>query len=225
MDPKELTDLFVYLTSDKNLSMRIYYNNFIKPVVKKYIKPTDNMIDLGCAAGLLLQLLARDGYTNLYGMEQKKILLDQIKDNRIKTICDSYLDLNRHFSENTFDAITIFNTIHHLDGIEEYKNVFENIWRVTKDGGIVVVKEPYKSIGYSIYNFLIFTLVPVFSKTFTPRRTVVIMEKTMHERFFSQFYPNIHEILFSEGKFELVRQLPLFHEKMLILKIKKRTHG
>lgn len=223
MDSPELTERFVKLASMDNHAIVFYYRNFIMPLVRRYIKPGDHMLDMGCAGGVLLTLLREKGYKNLYGIDAAQVLLDRIPDKTIPTVCDNYLNVKDHYKENTFNAATVFNTLHHLDSKEEYYKFFENLHYILKPGAVVMVKELRDGLFYKTYNAVLHskTVNRLFPSVFNSRDFVQTEEQDMHRRFFRDFLSNINDIMEASGKFGIVKLYkPLTFEQLIVLKAK-----
>lgn len=47
-------------------------------------------------------------------------------------------EFNHGFEENTFDIITLFQTLHH---IKNYKTVINEVYKITKPGGVIIIRE------------------------------------------------------------------------------------
>ncbi|HOY67179.1 MAG TPA: class I SAM-dependent methyltransferase [Candidatus Ozemobacteraceae bacterium] len=220
MDSPELTQKFVQLASRDNQTIGLYYRNVVLPILLRYIRPDDRLIDLGCAGGVLLCLLRERGFRHLWGMDAAASLLDRIPDPTIHRVCDNYLRIRDHFGAGSFDAVTVFNTLHHLDSREEYTAFFTNLADVIRPGGRVIVKELRNGIFYRIYNGIIFNSVTrtLFPGTFGPRCFVQTEEREMHARFFREFVPHLRSIVSAGGRFRiLARHLPLTFEQMIVL--------
>jgi len=224
MDSPELIGRFESLASTDNRLIIFYYKHIIVPIVLKYAKKSDSFIDLGCGGGVLLTLLKKRGFVNLYGIDAAETLLDRISDKDIPTVADTYLNIKMHFKENYFDAATVFNTLHHLDTEEELDLFFKNLHYVLKPGSIVIVKELHKGLLRRIYYFLIFNkfINKLFPSFFKERNLVETEEKDMHARFYKSFGPSLNEVIEKDGRFKIIKEYhPLTFEKMIVLETKK----
>jgi 2-polyprenyl-3-methyl-5-hydroxy-6-metoxy-1,4-benzoquinol methylase len=224
MDAPELTERFVTLASVENRAIVYYYRYKIVPIILKYIKRSDHLIDLGCGGGVLLSLLKTRGFDNLWGIDAAQVLLDRIPDKTIPTICDNYLNVKQHYNENQFDAAIVFNTLHHLDSKEELYQFFENLHYILKPGSIVMVKELHNGLFYKTYNAIIFSKIAnkFLPSVFAQRNFVQTTENDMHSRFFRDFADCLDDIIETKGKFKIIKQYkPLTFERLIVAKVKK----
>lgn len=95
------------------------------------------VLDFGCGSGILVDELAKQGYQT-YGLDNHKDaikfgLLQGIKN--IKVI-DTY---KINFQNNTFDVVFFLDVLEH---IYDEKQVLNEIIRVLKPGGIVIIMVP-----------------------------------------------------------------------------------
>ena len=221
VDSPELTERFVSLASMDNRAIVFYYRHVIVPIILKYLKKSDCLLDLGCAGGVLLTLLQERGLTNLQGIDAAQVLLDRIRDKSIPTVCDNYLNVKRHYRQNQFDFAIVFNTLHHLDSKEEFYLFFENLHHILKPGAIVMVKELYNGLFYKIYNAIIWSKITnkLFPSVFAGRNFVQTSEIDMHSRFFKDFVGNIDDIMEARGKFKVIKKYyPLTFERLIVMK-------
>lgn len=220
VDSPELTERFVSLASMDNRAIVLYYRHIIVPIILKYLRKSDSLLDLGCAGGVMLTLLQERGYTKLFGIDAAQVLLDRIPDKTIPVVCDNYLNIKRHYRHNQFDFATVFNTLHHLDSKEEFYRFFENLHSILKPGAIVMVKELYNGLFYKIYNTIIWSKLAnkLFPSVFAGRNFVQTTEIDMHSRFFKDFVGNINDIMEAGGKFKVIKTYyPLGFERLMVM--------
>ena len=220
MDSPELTERFVTLASMDNKAIVVYYRHIIVPLVVRHVGKTDHLLDCGCAGGVLLNLLQERGCSNVYGIDTAQVLLDRIPDRNIPVVCDSYLNVKQHYDKSQFDAVTVFNTLHHLDSKEEFYRFFENVHHIVRPGAVVIIKELYNGLFYKTYNAIIWSSIAnkLLPSVFSSRNFVQTEETDMHARFFKDFVGNIKDILEAKGKFKVKKQYkPLKFERMIVL--------
>ncbi len=106
--------------------------------VSKYLKDGAKVLDVGCGNGRFLKYLLNYGKYELYGTEMEGNSAKRAM--RIPEIKLKVGSLEQNdFSENYFDAITLFHVFEHLT---EPKQVLETITKVIKTGGIAVFSFP-----------------------------------------------------------------------------------
>lgn len=102
-------------------------------LIKKY-KPHGKTLDIGCGNGDFLLAMYKNGY-DVYGVE-----LNQ----ESKKFCSAYIagrisygELKEcHFKPNTFDIITMFQSLEHIYNLNE---LLEEIKHILKDDGILYI--------------------------------------------------------------------------------------
>lgn len=212
MDSPELTERFITLASMDNKAIVYYYRHIIVPIILRHARASGRLIDLGCAGGVLLTLLRERGFKDLYGIDAARVLLERIPDKSIPLVCDNYLNVRRHYNEKQFDAATIFNTLHHLGGKDEFCRFFENLSYILKPQAVVLVKELYNGLFRKVYYAAIKSKICalILPSVFSGRNFVEREEQDMHSRFFRDIAPNMNSLLEGGGKFKIIKQYNLF---------------
>ncbi len=98
MDSPELTERFITLASMDNKAIVYYYRHIIVPIILRHARASCRLIDLGCAAGVLLTLLRERGFNDLYWIDAAGVLLERVPDKSIPVVCDNYLNVRRHYN-------------------------------------------------------------------------------------------------------------------------------
>jgi len=115
-----------------------FFRNGRSRRVSKYLKSGAKVLDIGCGNGRFLKYLLNYGKYELYGTE-----MEGNSANRAYKISEINLKIGsleqNDFSNNYFDAITLFHVIEHLT---EPKQVLEIIEKIIKPRGIVVFSFP-----------------------------------------------------------------------------------
>ena len=101
------------------------------------------ILDLGVGSGWTSEILARFGY-EVIGLDICNKLIDIAK-NRVSNnmkLSFSVHDYEQEFSHGLFDAVVIYDALHHCD--DEIR-VIENIYDALNPGGKVIIMEPGKN--------------------------------------------------------------------------------
>jgi len=125
-----------------HLQKRISY---VQNVIETYLKNNGikkNILDLGCGDGANLRWLSKYSQDiwatdyNLFRLRRAKKITDEMKISAKFFLVDI---LNLPFENNSFDIIFFNHVIEHINN-----DLFalENIYRITKKGGIVIVGTP-----------------------------------------------------------------------------------
>ncbi len=114
-------------------------HNFPLQVLSRY-QPDKNakILDAGTASGAFLQQLHEAGYANLYGVDLENYMSVKIPLKDFKT-ADFNIDA-LPFADNSFDAITAWCVIAHLEN--PYHFVRE-AHRILKKGGLLIMTLPH----------------------------------------------------------------------------------
>jgi len=99
-------------------------------------------LDLGCGTGGNLSVLARQGGVAV-GLDRSALALELARAGRPQVLLVR-ADANRlahSFAPESFDLVTVFNVLYHR-WIEREEDVLEQIGRVLKPGGRLVLTEP-----------------------------------------------------------------------------------
>ncbi len=135
-------------TDTKVLSSPIFLS-----LMRQYLKPTDAVLDLGSANGLIFKVLEDMRITQTYGAD----IGDYLSKGRPKHF--ALFDFNRDaypYADGQFDAVTSIETIEHLENPFYF---VREIHRVLKKDGIFIFSTPNPS---HIFNKILF----VFRETF-----------------------------------------------------------
>lgn len=109
-------------------------DDFEVSLLERYIKPEDDLLEIGCGTGLIMQRLV-DQVASVKGID--------ISDEMLAKAQEKGLDVERGdaaklpFDENQFDCIYSFKVLAH---IEQIKETLKEASRVTKPGGRMVLE-------------------------------------------------------------------------------------
>lgn len=134
---KKNTDFLINKTTPKRESILIKNRYSIQlDMMSKYIKKTDNILDIGIRDGAFLNYLKQLGYKNLYGVDIYERTIEITKEKGID--CEvgnaQTLNLNRKF-----DVVVMSHVLEHCpDPSEVLKNVYNHL----KKEGILFIEVP-----------------------------------------------------------------------------------
>lgn len=104
----------------------------------KKLRKKGRLLDIGCAAGFLLDEARKDGW-DVYGVELSKWAIDFAKKKfGINTIFNGILK-NAGYPDNYFDAVVMKDSIEHLT---DPKGTLVEIRRILKSDGILCINTP-----------------------------------------------------------------------------------
>ena len=151
-----------YLSNCRNIAKQIYLIprgmvtgknvkfgdqlSFHYQLATKYINREDRLLDIACGDGFGLCVMA-DYTRHIDGADISPEII-QIAKEKCKNLNNVKLHvedvLNMTFADNTFDIITSFETIEHV----EPESYFREIQRVLKHGGRFILSTPQNSLGH-----------------------------------------------------------------------------
>jgi SAM-dependent methyltransferase len=127
-----------------------------KPFHQKYItnltaglSPANvKILDVGCGAGQTLAALTQAGY-EAHGVEVSETSLSLARQASLH--CRLYDGTTLPYENNSFAAVGAFNVLEHTENPLAF---LEEIWRVTKPGGRVVISSPnfWRFLGWQDYH-------------------------------------------------------------------------
>jgi len=108
-------------------------------LLQKHLTSKSKLLDIGCAAGRLSQVIKNKD--NYYGVEYNEDLIKFANSQGLKV---KHCDLTKDklpFKDNTFDVVWFRHVIEHLQ-VREQVSVMQEIYRVLKKDGVVIVFGP-----------------------------------------------------------------------------------
>ncbi|WP_419785097.1 class I SAM-dependent methyltransferase [Pseudodesulfovibrio sp.] len=156
-----------YATLERSFLFRIGFAlkyRYILPVLKT-VSRDKSVVDIGCAHGLFLNYLARNGFSRLFGMDLKNELYDHVASApQIAFIEQSILhpDVQKG---GPFDVLHISGVLHHLppDKLCSVPKIMANI--LTRDGKLFIY-EPnrFSRIGSLFYDRILPLALPLLHR-------------------------------------------------------------
>ncbi|MDD4858129.1 MAG: class I SAM-dependent methyltransferase [Candidatus Krumholzibacteria bacterium] len=106
-----------------------------------------SVLDVGVGYGVFLKIAGEDyGLRNLSGMDPYPNSIEIAKTmTKARIELGSLFDMKWPFEEHSFDVITCFDVLEHLEKPDEF---FVNAGRYLRGGGIVLISTPNKSLPY-----------------------------------------------------------------------------
>lgn len=94
------------------------------------------LLDIGCALGLFLEIAKADGW-DVLGLDISSYAVKEVRKRGIKAVnCDLF---NAKLKKNSFDLVTIFQTIEHDSNPVR---LLREIKRILKPGGVLIITTP-----------------------------------------------------------------------------------
>jgi SAM-dependent methyltransferase len=129
INPVIIEDPFVYHRDGYDYALKY---------VKKFCKTSDRIMDIGCDRGIFLQMLSKEGFSDLTGMEMFEFNLELLSKLNISTIKSSVTDMASAYRES-FYFITLFHVMEHIIDIDTAMNNIENY---LLPNGILLIEVP-----------------------------------------------------------------------------------
>lgn len=139
---KYLNDFYSNYDEDSRLLQRHGSVEFLTTMryIEKYIKPGDNVIEIGAGTGRYSHALARQGYTvNAVELIEHNIEVfrkNTLPSENVTITQGNALDLSA-FQDNKYDITLLLGPLYHLYSIEDKRQALREAIRATKPGGIV----------------------------------------------------------------------------------------
>lgn len=129
-------------------NLRYLYERKIRPILRNQLIKHDKVLDIGCALGVLLSLLDKEGYQT-FGTDISHFAINEAKK---KTKADlRILDVNQNlpYSPNSFTAVFAIDIIEHLDSPIKFA---QEAHKILKKGGFFFIHTPnINSVFEKIY--------------------------------------------------------------------------
>lgn len=142
----------------------------------------NNILDIGCGGGAVTKTIGKYFEAKeIYGIEINKDLIKKAKEKNIKVQNINVEKQLLPYKDNSFDLITSFGLLEHL---KYYDNLLQEIYRVLKKGGYLIVTVPNLTSWVNRISLLF---------GWQPRSIEISTESTVNT---PPFYENTSEILY-----------------------------
>ena len=120
--------------------------------IKKLLPKRGKLLDVGCGIGLFMMIANKNGWSST-GIETSQFAADYGKKTFNLKIHASFENLEKE----TFDLITMWDSIAHIKNPETY---IESIYNLLNPGGLLIIKTP----NWSKWSFIFSNIVGNFTK-------------------------------------------------------------
>lgn len=114
-------------------------------IVKPFLRPGMLVLDIGSGGGFYIDLWRRLGVRDITATDLTEASLRAIR-KRFPGVETTQFDVGSEsapFGEETFDAITCMDVVHHLMDDGAYERAFEHCARMLKPGGVVIFTDSF----------------------------------------------------------------------------------
>jgi SAM-dependent methyltransferase len=126
----------------------------VKEIVLKYAKPDSVILDAGCGTGGFLQILKKEGFKDLRGFDFDHNAVEFSQLRGLNVIQGDLLDLEKMFSEQSFDII-ICNDVFCQFEKHEIIHALNSIAKILKKGGIFISNNQANELFYGIHDIAV----------------------------------------------------------------------
>jgi SAM-dependent methyltransferase len=127
--------------ADSFAESRFYSWAEIDEAIKKYVKPGDKILDLGCGNGRLLKSLKNISNIEYLGLDNCNNLIEKFQGERnekTKFLCQDILNLT-NISNDSFNVIFAIASFNHLPSNELRQKTISELHRLLKPNGILIM--------------------------------------------------------------------------------------
>lgn len=120
-----------------------FYERFITPkepeklITLAELTPQNNVLDVGGGTGRVGQFLRGKASQIVLADQTLKMLMEAHKKEHLLSVCSHSEELP--FAASSFDRIIMVDTLHHVC---DQRKTAQELWRVLKPGGRIVIEEP-----------------------------------------------------------------------------------
>lgn len=143
------------LFESRNFLLKTIEKNRLKKIIKlSCLKPTDQLLDLGCGEGYFISLIPDQ--IQVTGLDISRLALERAKEilkNRKNTVIKFGNAYYTNLPEKSFDKIACSEVLEH---VPEPQKVMREIYRLLKDDGRAVISVPDERRIQQIVRFVNF---------------------------------------------------------------------
>ena len=141
-------------TREQILERLKFYEPLVRFISKKYSNEKPKAVDLGCGRGEFLEFLINYGF-EVEGVDINKENIKLVKELGLSATEGDILKFLKGLSEKKYELVSLIHVIEHLP-FEYTFQLFSEVSRVLKPGGIFIVEFPYtKNLMIGAYSFWI----------------------------------------------------------------------
>ncbi|BBH53880.1 class I SAM-dependent methyltransferase [Fluviispira sanaruensis] len=182
------------------------------PTISNEIKQINSALDIGTGEGSFLERLLDFGFKEVKGIEPSTAAIQAARPRVKQNIIHSFFN-KESFAKDSFDLITCFQTLEHL---ENPKDFVESIYNILRAGGcFYTVCHNYKAFSTKILGLK----SPIFDiehmQLFSPKGMRVLLTKCGYENISIQPIFNSYPLYYWIKLFPM----PIFLKKILLNKI------
>lgn len=142
--------------------------------LSRYLKKNSRILDVGCGTGRLITNLPPSNGLTVYGCDISIEMLKntRLRDFRISCCLSDYLP----YKDSAFDMVISAAVFHHLNSLEVALRTIDEMLRVTRKGGRVIIWDANQLNPYWLF---LFKRVPHDKdvKAFMPLKEIIIRAK------------------------------------------------
>lgn len=134
------------LYNSRNPIVRFVHRSRLKKILKIVKDKDGKLLDAGCGEGHLLSEIGKaNKKLQLYGIDTTDIAVKNAKKRASNAVIKlgNLLNLNLLFNESYFDVVICSEVLEH---VSRYKQVIENLTKVSKKEGIIIISFPNENI-------------------------------------------------------------------------------
>jgi 2-polyprenyl-3-methyl-5-hydroxy-6-metoxy-1,4-benzoquinol methylase len=120
-----------------------FANKKVLNLLKRKVKNSGSILDVGCGPGLLIQKLGESFSGDIVGLDisPKMIELAKKKCKGLKNVSFENTEIENAKLKLQFDAIVCMNSFHHY---ENHADVLSNLSKLVKKDGVIILLDPHR---------------------------------------------------------------------------------
>ncbi len=154
-----------------------HYLDKRKSFISRFLKQSYRILDVGCGTGKLITELSLNNTVNTYGCDSSVEMMKNIgNQDKVRVICCKSDHLA--YEPKSFDVVISVAVFHHLQSEEAVIHTMQEMVRVTKKGGKIII---WDANPFNPYWFLLFKRVPHDKdiKRIVPLRKIILEAKKL----------------------------------------------